>query len=331
VANGLVQAARLSRSSPTVLKARIIAMRSTDTESWIFVYEGKDDVGVYEEWIRAIDDAKEFYPIAGNGKSQVLGLRNSLTHSTPELCRRVLFFIDRDFDGLRGNVVGDDLFCTRTYSVENYLVSREVLRSILLDELRCAHEGDSPQSVIDQFDVLYEQFLAAMADVNLRIFAARSQGIELSSIEDRVTRYVGIALMNVTRTYVQADLANLVPSRTAAVPISAAIHQQFAALAPKEDYRGKFAFGFFTQWLQLVSADRRAANPQLFTRSVTAIAVSPQTWSLRSLASRCSVPRELRIFIRSAFAMDSGPLFKRWFYKSRARCLNIVRRFVSFQ
>ena len=134
MSNGLVAAARESRHSPAVLKARILGIRSGDIDSWILVYEGKDDVGVYDVWVRAVLPDLAFYPLPGSGKSQVLSLRDNLSRSAEEVRSRILYFVDRDFDDLRGYPQGGDIFCTTSYSIENDLVNETVLRSILDDE-----------------------------------------------------------------------------------------------------------------------------------------------------------------------------------------------------
>ncbi len=301
MASTVLSRARDSRTSPAVLKARVIAIRSRDANIWIFVYEGADDVGVYEEWIRAIDEQLAFEPVVGSGKDQVLGLRANLQKSQSSLHFRTLYFIDKDFDGLKGRVPGPDLFCTKRYSIENYVVCEEALRSILLDELRCANDGNDPGRAVEQFCLSYDDFLRTMREVNLRIFAARRSSIRLSAIEDRIHKYVDVNLTNSIIKFKQVDLETLVP----AVPrqhidITLPIETEFNNLDPRHGYRGKFAYGFFRSWVELLAQDRRAAGPRLFAQQSARTTFSANILTLRSLASRMKVPMELRAFIMRA-------------------------------
>ena len=135
-----VNHARNHRSSGAALKIRVSNVRSRNPTAIIAVVEGPEDIGPYEVWINRISDALSFEFVPGAGKSQLLDFRRRMASDRTGLSRGTYLFVDRDFDGLRGQKEGADIFCTEAYSVENYLVSTTILKSILTDEFRCTGE-----------------------------------------------------------------------------------------------------------------------------------------------------------------------------------------------
>src|SRR5690625_5120984 len=122
----LVSKMREGRRSPAVLKTALSHLRSVRPDSAIFVFEGAEDVGVYEVWISRCKICPEYEALPGKGKDQLLGLRKMLREDTTGLRRAVYFFLDRDFDGLKGQTSGADVYVHDTYSVENCLACDEV-------------------------------------------------------------------------------------------------------------------------------------------------------------------------------------------------------------
>jgi Protein of unknown function (DUF4435) len=292
---------RDSRKNWSVLKVKIMQIRSADKGSWIFVYEGPNDVGVYEEWVNSLSWRQQFRPLPGVGKDQVLSLCRNL-ETNAEYASKILYFVDKDFDGLKGMSPQPNLFCTDTYSVENYVVNEGAIRSILNDEFRCAATGCSVEIAIGEFNKLYEQFLTVMHEVNLRIFFAKVLKIKVSSIEESIGKYVDIALTGVKSKVTSAELNKLVPLDCDSEPsISDEIKAVFCKCRPQKDFRGKFAHSFLKAWFDCLYEDRRAKIPQLFTLSQNAMGFSQATLSLRSLASRTPIPSDLSTFLRTHF------------------------------
>ena len=111
---------RAHRSSGAVLKTRVSNIRSRDRTALIAIVEGVSDVAPYEVWIARIFRQLAFEFVPGAGKSQLLDFRRRMKNDRSGLVSGIYLFIDRDFDGLRGQQEGDDIFCTERYSIENY-------------------------------------------------------------------------------------------------------------------------------------------------------------------------------------------------------------------
>ena len=297
---------RENRSSGAVLKARVSNIRSRYRSAVIAVVEGVTDVGPYEVWTTRIshDHTVEFAP--ATGKSQILDFRRRIRNDQSGLAVGVYMFVDQDFDGLRGQSEGNDIFCTDAYSIENYLVSETVLRSILTDEFRCTAETDHRDNILKLFARILCEFNECIKDANGRIFRGRQLGLLRTGIDDKISKYVEISHYNVRKIYDKEKLADLIGlEREPSLDETACIDAAFEELNPLLSYRGKFLLAFFRIWLEKLSEEGRRAGHTLFPDSKK-IHFSTANLTLRSLATRSSLPDGLEKFIRN---MTSPPPF----------------------
>jgi hypothetical protein len=298
----LGQRARAGRTSGAALKLQLSNLRSREATKPIFVFEGPTDVGPYETWIhRIIDPPPAYLSLPGAGKDQLLALRQLLVVDLTGLRAHVYFFVDRDFDDLKGQTAGPDIYCTDTYSIENVLASDAVASSILNDEFRCAGAPADHSAAITAYQAVKTQFLQEIRDVNLRIF--RSRRLSIPGREIPIAgRFLAIALTSVTRTYTPGTLQTLIPlDREPTAAECAKVDPDFAALDSENRFRGKFFVHFLMVWLDLLAADRRGPTPAIFSTAAN-IRFSSQQLTLRSLASRSALPTGLSAFVRTALS-----------------------------
>lgn len=291
-----VEALRRNRKSPAVLKTLIINVRSREKFKPIFVFEGADDVGPYCAWIGRCNNSITFEPLPANGKDQVLLCRHNLSSSDDALRTGVYFFVDRDFDDLKGFEKGSDIFMTEAYSIENYLVSKQVFESILVDEFKCA--GESIDCALSLFSSIMGTFFEVMSEPNQRIFFARRLSIAMKGgIEEQIKKYVTIELEAVKVLASKDVLKLLIPLEREPSPKEvASLTLEFVELEPALRHRGKFVLAFFYKWLELLADERIKPKQKIFTYSLRPH-FSAQQLSMRSLATRSDLPRGLADFI----------------------------------
>ena len=220
----------------------------------------------------------------------------------------IYYFLDRDFDDLKGFAPGPEVFLTEMYSVENYLVSERVLESILTDEFKCA--GEKIESALSLFRTIMKSFCEAMLPGNRRIFYARrlSIGLTGSGIENGVTKYVATELELVRAIASSEDLGVLIPlKREPDTEETRKIDFEFDELDPPSRHRGKFILAFFLKWLDLLAEERTFVRKGIFS-SPRRVHFSAQQLSMRSLATRSEVPSGLKEFLRqvSASPLSAG-------------------------
>ena len=175
-----VEQVRLARRSGAVLKAKLITLRSDLPEAIVLVFEGDDDKIIYGQWIRRLRPGLRYEPFPCGGKKEARGLKNTLLRDLNGLGERTYFVVDRDFDDLIGFDGIDAVFMTDMYSIENYLVSSEVLGELLRDEFPCHARPDVREEIIKVFERDYARFLELTSSVNRRIFVARQIPLELT-------------------------------------------------------------------------------------------------------------------------------------------------------
>ncbi len=101
-------------------------------------YEGKDNV-FYRGFINNVFYDYKYYFYSGSGKESVMksykNIKNNLQNWNNYNKNRILFFIDKDVDDFIGKSVikDENIFETKYYSIENYLVNEDVFERILTE------------------------------------------------------------------------------------------------------------------------------------------------------------------------------------------------------
>jgi hypothetical protein len=292
-----------ARGGSAELKLKLIRLRADLPEVAIFVFEGNDDRSVYYNWVRYLRSEFRYEPFTCQGKGPVLSLKQAVDRDADGLGRNVYFFIDRDYDDSKGVALDDSLYMTDYYSVENYLVTAEVLEGLLKIEFHCHSEPAVRVSVINEFNRLYEEFLHEIVDVNELLHCARLTPVKLAnSVPAGIGRIVSISLDDVDRSG-ESAFDFLAPVRAIEASEMAALASQFASLSPRERHRGKFSLSWFFQWLRILGAERVKQSGALFAGLSKEVKVSVDKISIATLAARSSPPQSFRDFFL-AFADD---------------------------
>lgn len=297
-----LQNLRDARNVPAVLKVKLASIRSHSPSVAVLAFEGVDDKTIYFHWLREIAPSMRYEVIICNGKGRLLDFRRLLARDVTGLKERVYFFIDRDFDGLRGHEAGEDIYVTDRYSVENYIVTREVLDEILRVDLHCHGEPTVRLAVLEVFEHVLDAFLMVTRPHNARIFTSRKLGIENKRPwPTKIGLIATVALRDVTSSqHSPQETIELAREPTEAETLQHA--EEFSRLDPRLDYRGKFALMFFVRWLQLLGEDRVSSKPEVFCDTERPPFASNARLPLDSLASKSRAPTTLRPFVESIVA-----------------------------
>lgn len=303
----LIERLRQARQVPAVLKTKLATLRSTHPDILVFAFEGIDDKGVYYHWIKRVQPEFIYEPFVCNGKRQVLEFKQSLDCDLGGLDRGVYFFVDRDFDDLRGVQQDESIYMTATYSFKNHLVCETVLDELLKNELHCHGEPVCRHLVIEAFKSQYSEFLKITREVNKRIYFARRCSInEVKKVTWRAGHLANIQLMTVSPVDVLPEsLVKL--EREPLAPEYAEHEPSFNGLDSRMRFRGKFALLLFRKWLGLLVADRKSPESILFPGLDREGLVVRDVPTLDSMAARAIMPPCLADFIRSIVFPPAAP------------------------
>lgn len=291
----LIQRMRMARDSPSLLKLELARRRSTETTLPFIVLEGDDDKIIYTQWFGRLRPSLQYALFPCRGKGRVLELLDIIRRDATGLGRGVYFFVDRDFDGLKQRSPGTDIYMTDSYSVENYLVSDEVLDRLLQVEFHCHSCIETRHRILEIFNNYYDCFLEVTAPVNLRLFKARHCAFPTGGITDTLGK---VASVSVGR--VQAGTAD--PDEIIKIEgvfekeLEARLESDFASLDPRLSYRGKFALAFFKKWLRDLG-ERHRPGDGLFEKIDNRSAFRLDELTLNSLASKSGMPAGLLEYV----------------------------------
>lgn len=297
LSNGLVGRLIASRRSTAVLKLELLRLRSEVPIRPIFAFEGDGDKAVYHQWVRVIEPGLRYEAFTCGGKRYVLELKGVVDRDLGELSRNLYFFIDHDFDGLRGYSPSPAIFVTDAYSIENYLVEEVILESILDCEFHCNGYPLVRAQICEAFLRLYDKFLVVSKDLNRRIFWARMSGTEIvGGIPDKISSYIKVSLDDVCLTGKHLQEFIIMATEPTEGEL-AAIDAQFDRVVSRSGYRGKFAMCFFLTWLELLAGERRTPVKGTFS-PLKSKKVRIHEICMSLFASRSAPPDKLSEFIQ---------------------------------
>lgn len=290
---------KAARGAPAVLKLRLAQVRSACPETPIFAFEGDDDKLVYYQWIRQVRPLLSYEPFVCRGKGSLLSLRAAVLRDVTGLKDGIYFFVDRDYDDLRDQPEDSSTFVTEFYSVENYLVSTDVLDLLLQNEFHCEGKPDLRRSVLSLFNTTYEAFLERTKEVNRRIYIARMLKIEIEkSLPTKWSHLSAIHLDSIGDLVAPPEI--LVPLKSNPSIEDWKTHSEnFDKLDPRSRYRGKFAMIFFLRWLDHLASDYASGSSSIFRGLDTNGKARVSELRIGNFASKSPHPSGLKAFVEA--------------------------------
>ncbi|WP_426318888.1 DUF4435 domain-containing protein [Pseudoduganella sp. R-43] len=300
-----------SKDRLSVSLLRYNKLRSKVPDAEIAIVEGADDTIFYSSiFTRKNLNSPEIF-FQANGKDNVLRLRDVISRSKeiPKGQGNV-FFIDSDYDGLKGYQPGEDIYVTPTYSIENLLVSKEALRRLMNAEfgLGTAELIDDRTRIIALFDEFLEQHANELKEVNRLLHCVRKEslaGISLTagSIDENSEKFATVdanSLRIIKKASGQALFDLLKVKEDVPAEHVGRYDEDFLKLNPSLNWRGKFLFFLFRRFIAVLIEDRNSAQPKFFTVGKGKISFDTKQDSLvRILSSTCNIPECLDKFVES--------------------------------
>jgi Protein of unknown function (DUF4435) len=288
---------RKAREARSVIKIKFVTLKGRAGDASTLVFEGDDDKIAYGRWIARLKPDLCYEAFVCNGKRMVRELQDILYSDLGSLAERTYLFIDRDFDEHDGFIANDNLFVTDRYSIENYLVSADVVSAIVRDEFPCHELVDLRNKICQQFQKDFEEFLTITREFNRRLFVARKLQIPLEGggLPARASDYALIDVGQVAAANPPVE-NTIVLSKPVSPEAETMLSIQFDNMEPQSRYRGKNAMLFFERWLGQL-ADHFDARSGVFASEPIAGKVRRRELTLGSYASRSPVPEGFGDFL----------------------------------
>jgi len=127
--------------TPSAAYIKILSQYKTSDNTIFCFVEGVEDISFYRPFLEIYKDGVPVKYIVCNGKQNVIDNYNDIDWSFYDK-KRILFFIDKDFDDYIGKQIINDnnVFVTDCYSIENYLVDERILEKFITDNCLITHE-----------------------------------------------------------------------------------------------------------------------------------------------------------------------------------------------
>lgn len=275
----------------------------------VAIVEGADDAAFYSTAFTRLNNSSVKYFFIANGKENVLKLRDLITASK-DIPRAggLVFFIDRDFDGLKSFQPAANTYVTPTYSIENILVCRTGLHRILLSDFKMS-DADSiadVQAALGLFDRMITQYATALEEANLLIHHVRQESLKgnilaSGSIDDQPNKFADLDAntLNVTKNSSGDELRKLIGIEAPLSAADLAKHKKtFESIPPASGWRGKFLIHLYRRFITFLCEDRNKAKPTFFSKGGGKVSLSVSTNSVvRLLGSACMLPACLTEFV----------------------------------
>ena len=176
---------RSHRDARNAIWLQFAQRHAIDPTTVFLFFEDRASQALYMPLVRTHFSAKELRPLPCRNKKDILELHDRISVDGA-VNRRTLFFVDRDHDDyISGKQASThELFVTTWYSVENYIVTREVYLIILRDKLCIDCQVFDINASVETFVLEYERFVSLIRPFMIWTIVHRRQGaVNLANID----------------------------------------------------------------------------------------------------------------------------------------------------
>lgn len=172
----LVEKLKIHARSPIANYTKLLQNYKFEETSFHIFYEGDDDKSFYTNYIENYlkNEHKVFYYNCKNKD----GVYNNYAkiNWTKYIKSRVLFFVDKDHSDFikERRLVESNIFVTKYYSIENYIVNENILNRILT-ELLNIEDSETVDQILNSFAVQLQIFVQQMLIITSWILYHRLQ------------------------------------------------------------------------------------------------------------------------------------------------------------
>jgi hypothetical protein len=263
-------------------------------------YEGFDDSSFYSGFLERFFPVHELVKYECGSKKKVY---TAFADINPEVLSNdiALFFLDKDFSDFipENNPVAKNIYVTDYYSIENHLVSEEMLSKVWRDTFHITKgsiEVDRFQNkFLQELKKFYEYITPLMAwiialrrksDTQQLVFGEAKLLSKFYSFDNELTLTKSATVIQSGEINEFATIRHINPSVVSQPELDAVI-QELASTEPKKFVRGKYELWFFIKFLDKLRElleQRKVVNVSLQISEGNAIQIlSGKFYSLASL------------------------------------------------
>jgi len=248
---------RAVRETPAAAWHQFVLDYRPDDNSFYFFVEGRLDVSFYvTSFERLYGDGVVVHGYRCGGKNGVLDARRKVRNPQVDYLH-CLFFVDKDLSDILGepNPSSEDTFCTDTYSIENYFVTKTAL-SVVWNQLWGLNDNHPHwPTVQQQFTDTLSRFHRIMAPLMAWIVISRQNAkrLNLNNVELAQLLEFDDDLMPRRRPGSTRQLESSTGCSLEGKTIELLREcRRLRNIEPKKFLRGKFELWFFAKFIRSV-------------------------------------------------------------------------------
>lgn len=263
-------------------------------------YEGYEDPSFYNSFIPKFISNNSHSYIA-KGKYKLYNVYDDIDWDIYDK-NRVLVFTDRDYSELLGEDIklDNNVYTTEFYSIENHVVSTNLVGRILRDFYHFTDE-DRIQQITEKFSTEYFGFFRATLYVSGWILHMRRAGVkihldsvDLGNLFDISKEKLKLKSIGGQQyEYLEKVTNSITPENSE--PTIKEIIQEIKSMNPKKIIRGKFEIWFLVRFLL-----RLKENEKLNGNTIRLNTQLNGGNCLEIVGSKCDIPPCLETFLKAA-------------------------------
>lgn len=274
-------------------------------------FEGRDDASYYVGFIQpTLEDSQSLWTYRCGGKAEVYEIRDKILRSDYRETL-AMYFVDRDWDEYldRPWPADSEVYTTDYYSIENGIVTREVLVRVCTELIHCRPVGLHLEELCDDFDIELKKFYDFVRPICVWAIVLLSAGYKppLDNISlGKLCKFdEDLHLCHEAESdympKVQAMCGLKTPLHKATA--SSDVVQRLKNQEPKSYVRGKYELWFFVAFVSKL-IDLLHQDSKLTVHIRTQISMSN---ALEVLGPRAGIPNSLAEYLTSHLAVNRAP------------------------
>lgn len=273
--------------------------------------EGHEDLSFYMNFIAPRLSGRQPIHFTCFGRTEVIKV-SELVNNDERSLGRALFFIDKDHTDIypaNDEGLANNIFQTSVYSVENYIVCKDVFSRFWTERLHLSVADDRYEIYLDKFIKTHKSFIKRMRLITALILIGRGINGEKSKLNlnnVNLDNLFKIDIENSSCHYKKGALSSFKTASDFALrhaqpkgkELIKTYREHLARRDPKTYLRGKYELWFFCKFLNAISSmlSSKKHCPKHLPRATPKASIQFEG-CLETLANFCPIPEELKSFI----------------------------------
>lgn len=268
-------------------------------------FEGHEDIVFLAPHIeRHLPAGYRLVPYRCEGKGRVYEAFADITAKNPNV-KSVLFFVDKDIDDILGTPWPTDprIYVTDVYSIENYVVTADVLRRMLRDGVRAVGVSFDEDAIIAEFEKKLSQYQGKLLTLMAWIVLARRAG-ERPNLKNLHMKSLWILSTECVAVRCSRRRTDHMATATG-VRLTSPLHgrlrlarKELARVPVKRVVRGKYELWFFVEFWRVLLQHLQSLATEASGKVQVKLAVTHDT-ALRVAVPYVETPKSLDLFLRA--------------------------------